>query len=266
MLAIARSLALEAAAEIMRLRDFPLEKGRKENQSLVTSADLNSDKIIREGLEKDFPNHCILSEESRRQGNPDSDYVWLVDPLDGTKAYAKGIAGFAVMVGLLKDLQPYLGVIVDPLEDFVYEAIRGEGTFLIHKNQRKQIRVSTRNEFDKMPLVVSPGFPDERLQTIKDELNCPLINPINSVGIKVGHLVRQEADIYLTHHLVHAWDTCAPQIVLEEAGGVMTKINGSELTYDLKEPYYHDYLTIATNGTRHADLVEWVGKARPPSP
>lgn len=254
----ARRLALEAAAEVMRLRHEPLEKHRKEDLSLVTTADLNSDRIIRSGLETAFPDHVVLSEETGLGDKRAAEYVWLVDPLDGTKAYAQGIPGFAVMIGLLKNGEPILGVVVDPLEDRLYEAVRGQGAFMVEGMQRLALHVSERHEFKDMPLVVSTGFPAEPLQKIRQTLSGPLLAPINSVGIKVGIVVRQEADIYINHHPVHLWDTCAPQIILEEAGGKLTRLDGAALAYQLTPPFSHQALTLATNAQHHKDIVTYL--------
>ena len=254
----AKRLALQASAEIKRLRSEPLQQARREDKSLVTVADLRSDEIIRQGLENAFPDHVVLSEETGLGDKKDAEYVWLVDPLDGTKAYAKGIAGFAVMVGLLKRGEPCLGVVVDPVEDRIYEAVRGEGAFLTEGMQRIALHVSERHQFQDMPLIISTGFPEETLALIRHTLNGPIVSPINSVGIKVGLLVRQEGDIYINHHPVHLWDTCAPQIILEEAGGIMTRLDGAPLSYELKPPFSHNSRTLATNGQHHEDIVTYL--------
>lgn len=255
-LATARSLAQEAADEVLQMRHVPLEQERKEDRSLVTAADLASDRIIREGLLKAFPHHAVLTEEQGLLGTTSSEFVWLVDPLDGTKAYAKGISGFCVMIGLLKTGTPCLGVVVDPLEGFVYEAVIGEGAYVSHHEKRQPLRVSDRSNWEQMPLVISTGFPETSLAKARRHLTGPVLDPINSVGIKVGLLVRQEADIYLNHHSVHLWDTCAPQAILEEAGGAFTRLDGEALSYEIAPPYSHRSRTIASNGRRHSDLID----------
>jgi len=255
-LEVARRLAEEAAQEILSLHDQDSVQSRKEDHSPVTQADLRSDEIIRGGLARAFPEHAILTEENGLSGNRNSDWVWMIDPLDGTKAYAKKIPGFCVMVGLAHRGQPVLGVVVDPLEGLTYEAVTGQGAFLRKGEQRHKLSVSPRKEFSEMPLVVSTGFPEGPLKKIQARLQVPSLPPINSVGIKVGLLVRQVGDIYLNHHGVHYWDTCAPQIILEEAGGMFTKLNGQPLAYDLQAPFNHDARTLASNGDRHEELVK----------
>ncbi len=252
-LAAARELALQAGRRLMELRGTDLTRERKPDQSLVTNADHAANDILRRGLREAFPGHGILSEETGVEGPP-SPHVWLVDPLDGTKAYAKGVPGFSVMVGLLREGRPVLGVVYDPLEGRLYEAARGQGSFCSVGGKRERVRVSDRNAWDAMPLVTSTGFPEPLRADLATAFPFPFAPPVNSVGIKVGLLVRREADVYVNHHPVHYWDTCAPLVILEEAGGVMTFWDGAPLTYDLNSDFRHAGPTLASNNRRHGEL------------
>lgn len=252
----ARELAQKASREVLSLLHQPIHQERKQDKSLVTAADLRSDEILREGLRKAFPDHAILTEENGIDGPRDAEYVWLIDPLDGTKAFAKGIPGFSVMVGLLKKGVPCLGVVIDPLEARLYEAVKGEGAFQEHAGSRGALKVSSREAFDTLQVVVSTGFPEKAAAKLKQTCPGPWLAPINSVGIKVGLVVRQLADVYVSHHPVHYWDTCAPQAILEEAGGMFTKLDGAPLVYDLSAGFAHVGLTLATNGRQHRELVD----------
>ena len=254
----ARLLALQASKVVMSFLHQPLDKKMKSDKSWVTEADLQSDKIIKEGLLKKFPTHGILTEESGVSGKEGSDWLWLIDPLDGTKAFAKGIPGFSVMLGLLHEGKPKLGVVVDPLLGLIYEAVYQEGAYLTEKGQRSRLQVSKRSDPKEMPLVVSTGFPEEKMEGILKKYPFLLCPPINSVGIKVGLVVRQEADVYMNHHPVHYWDTAAPQIILEEAGGILTRIDGKSLDYNLQRGTSHGALTLVSNGTRHAELASFL--------
>src|ERR1019366_3881403 len=112
-------------------------------------------------------------------------------------AYVRGTSGFSVMIGLLRNQEPYLGVVMDPWEGRLYEAVRGEGAFEMKGDRRIPLRVSKRNQWEEMPLITSTGFPDPLAKKIRELLPCPWIPPTNSVGIKVAILVRQEADLYV---------------------------------------------------------------------
>jgi 3'(2'), 5'-bisphosphate nucleotidase len=253
---VARPLALEAAARLMELRLTPLVKERKADHSIVTNADHDADRIIRSGLRAAFPDHTILTEESGMDGSTDAEYMWVVDPLDGTKAYAAGITGFSVMVGLLKGGKPFAGVVVDPLEGHCYEAMKGMGTYHTFANKKTRVHVSSRRDWKTMPVITSTGFPKALEKPLQERFPGPWVNAVNSVGVKVGYLVRQLVDIYVNHHGVHYWDTCAPQIILEEAGGIITYSNGEPLRYELdRGTYHHEEATVATNHTRHEEVL-----------
>jgi 3'(2'),5'-bisphosphate nucleotidase len=251
-------LALKAAEQIRTLVPTREIHSRKSDDSVVTKADLASEEIILKGLRSAFPDHGILSEEAGILGNTQSDYLWMVDPLDGSKAFAKGIPGFCVMIGLLQQGKPFLGVIADPLEGHLYQAVRGEGALHTLNGKTEKLSVSERKKFEEMPIAISSGFPEKQLGEIRSRLSSPFLPPINSVGIKVGLLVRKIGDIYLNHHAVSFWDTCAPLLILEEAGGRMTAWNGDPLSYPLRAPYSHLTPTLASNGARHQDLIDLI--------
>src|SRR4030095_2673507 len=252
----ATELALKASEAVLDLLKNPTITGRKSDRSIVTEADLKSDEVIRSGLKAAFPDHAVLTEETGLQGKADSEFVWIVDPLDGTKAYAKGLPGFCVMVGLLRRGEPYLGVVVDPLEERLYQAIQGEAAWHTQGRERRSLRVSSRNDLARMPVVFSTDFPEKPLQEMRRRLPGPALSPINSVGIKVVLLVRQEGDLYVNHHATSYWDTCAPEIILTEAGGRITDLKGSPLRYEMNGTYRHPLPTLASNGTRHEEVLK----------
>ena len=263
MLERALELAELASQRVLQILKTDFVTQKKEDNSPVTLADLEADQIIREGLLKSFPQHSILTEENGLIGNDKSEYTWLIDPLDGTKAFAKKIPGFCVMIGLLRAGQPHLGVVADPLDKSIYFALKGEDAYKVQGPFRKILHVSERDKPAEMPLVVSTGFPKEALEKVRAKFSCPILDPINSVGIKVSYLVQKKADVYLNHHDVSLWDTCAPQAILEAAGGVFTTIDGHALDYSrLQAPYSHGAKTIASNGKRHADWLEWLGQTK----
>ena len=243
----------------MALRQSPLVHKRKADRSLVTNADEEADRILREGLRRAFPGHAIVTEESGLDGSPSAEYVWMVDPLDGTTAYAAGLSGFSVMVGLLKDKKPFAGVVVDPLEGHIFEAVQGGGAFHTLEGVRKRVHVSSRKDFPQMPVITSTGFPKALEEDLRRSLSGPWLGGINSVGIKIGYMVRELADIYINHRGIHYWDTCAPQIILKEAGGIITFWDGSALTYPLgMGTYQHGGPTLATNGLGHDDILAFL--------
>lgn len=254
-LPIVRDLVYAAGRSVMRVLRGSVVTTRKADQSPVTNADHAANDILLGGLRRAFPDHGILSEETGREGPADAEFLWLVDPLDGTRAFIKGIPGFSVMVGLLQAGNPVLGVVYDPLNQRLFEAVRGGGAFQWALAKRRSLRVSSRREWNGMPVITSTGFPPALRRKLEHALRVRFLDPINSVGVKVGYLGRQLADLYLNHHPVHLWDTAAPLVILEEAGGRMTQWDGSRLTYALDGRYVHAQGTVASNAARHDDLV-----------
>ena len=145
----------------------------------------------------------------------------------------------------------FTGAVADPGEEFFY-ALRWANTLSLH--------VSARNDFKTMPVVTSTGFPEALYGPIREQLEGPWVPAVNSVGIKVGFVVRRLVDIYINHHSVHYWDTCAPQILLEEAGGIITFMDGQPLSYNLRSHHRHPGPTLATNGVRHTDLLSMISR------
>jgi 3'(2'), 5'-bisphosphate nucleotidase len=255
----ARTLALEAGRRVMELMRLPLETSRKSDYSIVTNADHEANGIICAGLRARFPDHGILSEESGREGPANPEYLWVIDPLDGTRAFAKGLSGFSVMVGLLCEGKPHAGVVYDPRAQTLFEAERGQGAFLVGPTRRVPLRVSKRKDWLSMPVITSTSFPPERQWVLEQKCGLHFLEPIHSVGVKVGYLIRQLADLYLNAHPVHYWDTCAPLVILEEAGGRMTHWEGAPLDYSLQVDFVHPQGTVATNGIRHDEFLEILG-------
>lgn len=247
-LSVAVDLAVRAGEKVMGLLREPLQKSRKPDGSIVTNADHAANDLILRGLNRSFPSHAVLSEETGLAGSPGADFAWVIDPLDGTRAYAGGRLGFSVMMGLLHEGVPILGVVFVPSEERLYEASKGGGSYQTHRGARTPLRVSDRADPSLLAVTTSTGFPEELKASLLPAFPGRWLDPVNSVGVKAGLLARGDADVYFHHRAVHLWDTAGPQVVLEEAGGRMTLWDGSALSYDLKGSFRHPGPLLATNG------------------
>ncbi|MBK8575740.1 MAG: hypothetical protein IPN90_08700 [Elusimicrobia bacterium] len=183
----ARTVALEAGRRVMELLRFPIETSLKADHSLVTNADHDANAIICGGLRRQFPDHGILSEETGWEGPSTPEYVWLIDPIDGTRAFVKGFAGFSVMVGLLREGKPHAGVVYDPWAQTLFEAERGQGAFLVGPTRRVPLRVSKHSDWLAMSVITSKGFPSDVQRGFEQKCGSRFLDPINSVGVKVGY-------------------------------------------------------------------------------
>jgi len=224
----------------------------------VTIADITSSKIIVEGLAEAFPDDAILSEEepddTKRRMRKSR--VWIVDPLDGTKGFTEKKGDFAVQIGLCENGEPILGVVLQPIGNNLYYAVKGEGAFLKEsESEPKTVRVSSRTDFSEMVLAVSRSHRSKNMNRIFEHFDFKAEYRHGSVGLKVGFLTQKLADLYV--HLspyTKFWDTAAPQIILEEAGGKLTDIFGERIKYDREDVRNLDGI-FSSNGVSHEKAV-----------
>lgn len=253
-------LAHEAGQVVREMRDKGFDSERKADDSLVTSADLAADRIICEGLAEAFPEDGILSEESGLRAGI-SGRTWIIDPLDGTSGFARGGDDYAIQVGLLLEGEPVLGVVVEPATQRIYRGLKGVGTFFnsTPSGTMRQLRVSKAKTFQEMSLVTSSQLSTASVHRLAAQLGSRLAGRTHSVGCKVGRLVRRDADLYYSVHPISYWDSCAPQVILEAAGGTITELSGQPLRYAFGEGNYtHQGAIAATNGHCHLDFCRQI--------
>lgn len=220
----------------------------------VTVADREASRIIVEALSKQFPDDGILSEEEYdvidlRLGR---ERVWIIDPIDGTAGFIKKDGDFAVQIGLADKGEPVVGVVLLPAHNILYSAAKGSGAFV----ENKQLHVSTTTDTRRMNLAVSRNHRSPKMSRIVKDFGFNSEIQRGSVGLKVGLIAEQTCDAYI--HLsprTKMWDTCAPQIILEEAGGRLTDLWGEKYRYDLADVQNHGGI-VATNGAVHDKTIE----------
>jgi 3'(2'), 5'-bisphosphate nucleotidase len=260
-MSVALELAREAGAAILDLYEGPLDIQQKigaNDREPVTQADTLANEIIVERLGREFPDDGILAEESvdttRRL---DKSRVWMIDPLDGTTGFIDGNGDFAVQIGLTENGECVLGVVYQPLTGVLYRAVSGGGTWIERPDYAaEQARVSDHIEISTMRLAASRSHRSPRMDTVVEAFGLKEEIRRGSVGIKVGLIVEQQCDIYV--HLsprTKQWDTCAPEIILREAGGAITDLFGRPLRYNLAEVQNRNGV-VASNGAAHARIIE----------
>jgi 3'(2'), 5'-bisphosphate nucleotidase len=262
-LTVARTAALEAGRRILEFYagDFLVaeKKGVDKHSEPVTEADITASRIIVEQLAAAFPEDAILSEEEvddakRRMSKS---RVWIIDPLDGTAGFVKKDGDFAVQIGLAIEGVPHLGIVYMPFYDVLFYAVKGAGTFVQRKGgEPVQTKVSDRSVPDELRLAMSKNHPSPRMERILETFGFVDHVRRGSVGLKVGLIAEQVCDIYIhPSPRTKLWDTCAPQIILEEAGGRFTDLFGDEIRYDRVELQNQNGI-LATNGSSHAIAAE----------
>ncbi len=223
-------------------------------KSPLTEADLASDKIIMEGLEKyNFP---ILSEETEDDlSRIQSEYVWIVDPLDGTSDFMEKTGEFSILIGLVKNGDPVLGMVFEPVKNTFYWAEKGKGAFMEKNGKIKKINVSNKDNFQDMTILLSRNHLLESDKKLCENLKIGKQTKRGSTS-KMCVIARGDAEIYVnTSDKTGEWDTCAPQVVLTEAGGKIVDMRGKELMYNKKNPKNLNGFVVS-NGKNYARIVE----------
>lgn len=250
--------ALEVAGN--RIRSFDELEFKISNKegvnNLVTEVDTAAEEVIIAAIKENFPDHQILSEECGELVQ-ESEYKWIIDPIDGTVNFANRIPLCAVSIGLEKAGKLIMGGVYNPYMNELFVGERGQGAFF----NDKRIAVSKRTSVETACLVT--GFP----YTYLDEPNGPLdvfsrfiragvpVRRLGSAAIDLAWVACGRFDGFFEHRL-QAWDSAAGVLLIEEAGGKVTNFVGDE--YSVYKPGI-----IASNGTIHDDLVAWVNDKRP---
>ena len=259
---VVTELAREAGAILLRHYHSPFLVEQKVNAlkelEEVTAADRESNDLIVRRLAAEFPDDGILAEESDdTERRLDKDRVWMIDPMDGTKNFIRRDGDFAVQIGLAVNGESVAGVVYQPVRDILYRAARGAGSWIEGPDKSAApMLVSNIVAPHEMVLASSRSHRSPRMELVvsrfgfKDEVRR------GSVGVKIGLITEQLADLYL--HLspsTKQWDTCAPEIILIEAGGRLTDLFGQPLRYNGVRVDNRNGI-VATNGAAHGMVIE----------
>jgi 3'(2'), 5'-bisphosphate nucleotidase len=225
----------------------------------VTIADREASRIIVDGLIEVFPDDAVLSEEERDdlKLRLSKRRVWIIDPIDGTAGFVKHDGDFCVQIGLAADGVPVVGVVYMPAYDIMSYAVKGGGAFVSTTGtEPKRMQTECCREFADMVLAVSRNHLSQRMNRIIEHFGFKHIVRRGSVGLKVGLIVDKTCDLYIhPSPRTKLWDTCGPQIILEEAGGRFTDLFGYPIRYDTADLQNHNGI-VATSGDVHKDVIE----------
>ena len=254
-------LAREAGAAVLDFYKGPLDIEQKhdfDQREPVTQADRVANELIVDRLGRSFPEDGILAEESIDTARRlDRSRVWMVDPLDGTNGFIDGNGDFAVQIGLAEKGHCVLGVVYQPLTGVLYRAVRGGGAWIERPNAEPvRAYVSNQKDPSKVRLAASRSHRSPRMDQVVRSLGVKQEIRRGSVGIKVGLIAEQQCDLYI--HLsprTKQWDTCAPDIILHEAGGRLTDLFGRPLLYNVPEVQNLNGI-VASNGVMHEIVIE----------
>src|SRR5450631_2078778 len=242
------AIAREAGALLLQYFQQGLKIEYKGDADLVTAADRASEVLIRERITQKFPSHDVLGEE---QGLNDqgSDYRWYVDPLDGTTNFAHGYPVFCISIGLVrKDEQLEASVLYDPTRDEMFSAERELGATL----NGKPIHVSKTTKLAES--ILGTGFPSHKRHKNPNihfyhqiTLRSHGVRRAGSAALDLANVACGRYDGFWEFNL-NPWDTAAGALLVQEAGGRVTRFDGSPFRLDSRE-------VLATNGLIHQELI-----------
>ena len=250
---IAIKAAKEAGDAILEIYQRDFDTHTKKDNSPITEGDLKSNEIIKKILSE--TEHMILSEEedddlSRLSEN----MIWIVDPLDGTSDFIDKTGEFTIMIALIKNKKPILGVIGWPTEKTFFVAQKGSGAFRYSNDEWHKISVTSISELSKCRTVGSRHHLSDREKFFIKKLGIEDFTSIGS-SLKVGKISSGEAEAYITTtNKMKEWDSAASYCIISEAGGKMTDMLGNDITYNNKNVFHQNGILV-TNGLIHDEIV-----------
>lgn len=253
------AIAREGGALCLTYCQKSLSVDLKPGDEPVTEADRAVSDLCMSRLRAAFPDDALLSEEVPDDGSRHRrPRAWLVDPIDGTKDFIAGRPGFAVMIGLLVAGKPVLGVVYQPIGDTLCFARRGQGAFrqVGPGGAVEPLHVSQVSTLAEARMVSSASHRAEVVRQVRDQAGIKDEVQIGSVGIKLSLIAAGERDLYINpvSGRTKLWDTCAPEAILHEAGGLLTDAHGAPLSYEGGLDHPHGLL--GSNGLLHEQALE----------
>jgi len=251
MLYVAVRAARRAGDLIARAYDErdDLKISQKSDRDYVTDVDQRAEDIIVREISRHYPEHGIVAEEMGQRLRPDADIQWYIDPLDGTTNFIHGYPHFAVSIAAWKNGKPLLAVIHDPIRDETFEARNGGGAFL----NRRRLRVSQEKKLDHAMFASGmPAYQRDSIDLFQQRMDVCMRNMDayrrgGSAALDLAYVAAGRLDVYWEAGL-RSWDIAAGYLLVQEAGGLATDLNGS--TVDLEKGDI-----LATNPSLHSAMT-----------
>ena len=258
---LARSVAWGAAELLQSYYSGDVKEIGDKKGGPVTAADIAANHYILERLQAALGDEFgYLSEETYKGTTPlPQAWVWIIDPLDGTRDFIDKTGEYAVHIALIHEGRPMLAVVAVPEAQKVYYATKGNGTFVETRDgEVKPIQVSDRNRVEDLYLVVSRTHRDDRFQMLIDRMPFKDRNYVGSVGCKISTILEQQSDVYISlsgKSAAKDWDFAAPELILTEAGGGFTYFSGEPVKYNQGDVKKWGGI-MASHGRCHEDLCK----------
>lgn len=253
-------------AQILRNSNnkFSILKNDNEDDP-VTLADLKVNEIIIQNINEKYKNidWTILSEENVKSEpyclEKNRDWVWILDPLDGTKDFIQGTSNYAMHLALSYKNKPFIGVVLIPEKNELWLSYgkkvwceRKDGS-IISPN------LSRISALQKMVLVTSKNHRNQMLKSLIEQINFDQVNIMGSIGCKIASILRGESDIYICLSVPGKsapkdWDFAAPEAILKAAGGAITNLNNEDLCYGRPNLKQEGIIIASNNLNNHNEI------------
>ncbi|MGQ0814613.1 MAG: 3'(2'),5'-bisphosphate nucleotidase CysQ [Gemmatimonadota bacterium] len=247
-LALAVRAAREAGGVVMKWFRTVLEVTMKSPDQPVTHADIAADTLLTQILRADRPAYGWLSEETADTADRlGCEYVWMVDPIDGTRSFIAGRAEFSISIGLARNGRPVLGTVYNPATDELFTALEGHGAYLgtrrleVAAGRPREVMVVSRSEIKRGHFDPFAAFD---------------VRPLGSTAYKLCKVATGEVDAFLSRGPKGEWDLCGGDLIVREAGGVVTDLQGRQLQYN--QPVPHITGVVAARAAVHTAILKTV--------
>lgn len=250
-LAVAKDAAHAAGDVLLSYYTSQYAVYEKSRGNPVTTADLEANELLHKALLGAFPDAGWLSEESVDDpGRMQKDWLWVVDPLDGTKEFIDGIDEFAVSIGLVHEHRPVLAVTYNPAANIRVHCIHGSGTFA----NDVPVAVTGRRTLEGASVLSSRSETKRGLfDPFKDTLE---IRPTGSVAHKLAQMASGQADVTFSLAPKNEWDICAGVLLAEEAGATVTDLSGNPFVFNQEDTLRNG--VIAASQLLYPNLLELI--------
>lgn len=278
-LKLATRLAIDSAKLLLKRQNqiSSLKITNKIAQGIASNADIESEKLIISGIKKHYPDHFILAEESaykeyqgemsRYEFLKEKEWVWIIDPLDGTNNFLNGLDYYAVCISLVHFGEPVVGVVLRPCNGECFYAIKGKGSKVVNyskafkvKTKPKSLKKSSNKKILKDSLLVT-GFTTEKGPVFEAEFNLFKnmigksrgIRRMGSAALDLCYVARGIFDCFWERGLA-AWDVSASGLICSEAGVVVTDYHGQK---------FHPFLEtiVASRAPLHNEILSLFAKS-----
>lgn len=254
---LAIELAKKAGKKILRIsQNSNLNTTEKGTKDVVTVADIESENIIIKGIVEIFPNDSIVAEESGTIHTTNSEYTWVIDPLDGTSNYSRGIPLYCVSIGYMKNNKPLGGAIYIPTTDELFVCEQGKGSYC----NGKKLQVSNTSKLEKSLITIgfNNRYPEMTAWFSKIHKNAMEkmynVEKLFSTVISLCYVAAGKLEAHMELYC-YLWDICVGSLLIEEAGGKVSAEDNKPLDYLKLEKQ----IILGTNGKIHNEFSNIVG-------